>query len=77
MRKNYVKNTGKRKTLSVGVFDLSEQRLFTYIRVKYNTLFSGFRYLMDFHKKQEKFFLILPTILILPRQMCRLFFYFA
>ena len=29
---------------------------------------------MDFHKKQEKFFLILPTILILPRQMCRLFF---
>lgn len=36
---NYVKNTGKRKPLSVRAFGPSGPGLFTYIRVKYNTLF--------------------------------------
>lgn len=53
---NYVKNTGKRKPLSVRAFGPSGPGLFTYIRVKYNTLFLGFRYLMDFHKNRRSSF---------------------
>ena len=51
---NYVKNTGKLKTLSVRAFGPSGPGLFTYTRVKYNTLFSGFRYLTRFSQKTEE-----------------------
>ena len=42
------------KTLSVRAFGPSGPGLFTYTRVKYNTLFSGFRYLTRFSQKTKE-----------------------